>query len=64
MRQRLALVAVEQNDVAGLGLPLAQVQAQADPIHLAGSLPPLYLCQGRRQRNFSQRLGSCEPPNS
>ena len=34
MRQRLALVAVEQNDVAGPGLLLAQLQAQADPLDL------------------------------
>src|ERR1019366_10567888 len=41
MRQRLALVAVEKNDVAGFGLLLAQLQAQADPLHLAGCLASL-----------------------
>ena len=41
MRQRLALVAVEQNDVAGFGLLLAQLQAQADPFDLGGDLPAL-----------------------
>jgi hypothetical protein len=38
MRQRLAFVAVEKNDVASFGLTLAQLQTQADPIHLAGGL--------------------------
>ena len=32
MRQRLALVAVKKHDVAGFGLPFAQLQAQADPL--------------------------------
>ena len=40
MRQRLALVAIEQNNVAGFGLLLAQLQTQTDPIDLAGDLPP------------------------
>jgi hypothetical protein len=38
MRQRLALIAIEQNDVAGFGLLLAQLQAQADPLDLGGAL--------------------------
>ena len=38
MRQRLALVAVEKDDIAGFGLALAQLQPQADPIHLARGL--------------------------
>ena len=38
MRQCLALVAVEQYDVAGFGLALAQLQAQANPSHFAGDL--------------------------
>ena len=41
MRQRLALVAIEQNDVAGFGLLLAQLQAQADPLDLGGVLATL-----------------------
>ena len=41
MRQRLALIAIEQNDVAGFGLLLAQLQAQADPFDLGGVLPAL-----------------------
>jgi hypothetical protein len=40
MRQRLALIAIEQNDVAGFGLLLAQLQAQADPLDLGGDLAP------------------------
>ena len=41
MRQRLALVTIEQDDIAGLGLLLAQPQTQADPFGLDGPLPPL-----------------------
>ena len=41
MRQRLALVAIEQNDVAGFGLLLAQLQAQAHPFDLACGLASL-----------------------
>ena len=41
MCQRLALVPIEQNDVAGFGLLLAQVQTQADPFDLGGNLPAL-----------------------
>src|ERR1700730_11756336 len=46
MRQRLAFVAVEKNDVASFGLTLAQLQAQADPIHLAGGLSSLQRVPG------------------
>jgi len=38
MRQRLAFVALEKDDIAHLGLTLSQVQAQSDPIDLAGGL--------------------------
>src|SRR5208337_1030314 len=41
MRQRLALIAVEKNDVARFGLPFAQLQAQAHPFHLAFRLASL-----------------------
>jgi hypothetical protein len=41
MRQRLALVAIEQDDVAGCGLLFAQLQAQPDPFDLAGGLASL-----------------------
>ena len=40
MRQRFALIAIKQNDVAGSGLLLAQLQTQTYPIDLAGNLPP------------------------
>jgi hypothetical protein len=38
MRQRFALVAVEENNVACFGLLFAQLRTQADPIHLARCL--------------------------
>ncbi len=38
MRQRLALIAIKQNDAASFGLLLAQLQAQADPLDLGGDL--------------------------
>lgn len=41
MRQRLDFTAVEQNDVAGSGLLLAQLQAQADPFDVGCVLPAL-----------------------
>ena len=41
MGQRLALVAIEQNNVAGFGLLLAQLQPHPDPFDLPGDLAPL-----------------------
>jgi hypothetical protein len=41
MGQRLALVAIEQNNIAGFGLLLAQLQTQADPFDLVGDLASL-----------------------
>jgi hypothetical protein len=41
LRQRLALVTIEQNNVAGAGLLLAQVQTQADPFDLGRDLSSL-----------------------
>src|SRR5580693_6138695 len=38
VRQCLALVAIEQNDVAGFGLLFAKLQAQPDPVDLGGNL--------------------------
>jgi len=57
MRQGLAFIAVEKNDVAGFGLAFAQLQAQADPIHLAG-------CVGGAARGsfFRNALNNCERP--
>ena len=41
MGQRLALVAIKQNNVAGFGLLLAHLQTQADPFDLLGDLASL-----------------------
>src|SRR5271165_2205929 len=62
MRQRLAFIAVEQNDVAGLGLAFAQLQAQADPIHLARGLPSLQGVSGAPPAElfFRKALDNCE----
>ncbi len=46
MRQRLALIAVEKNNVARFGLLFAQLQAQAHPFHLAFRLTPLQRVPG------------------
>ena len=37
MRQRLALVAVKQNDVAGRGLLFEKLAAQTDPVNFASN---------------------------
>ena len=62
MRQRLALIAVKKNDVAGFGLLLAQLQTQADPIDLAGDLPPFQRVPGPPPTElfFRNALDSCE----
>ena len=62
MRQRLALIAIEKNDVAGFGLLLAQLQAQADPIDLAGDLPPFQRVPRPpvAELFFRSALDSCE----
>ena len=41
MRQRLALVAIEENDIAGLGLGLAQLKPEPNALDLSRDLPPL-----------------------
>jgi hypothetical protein len=51
MRQRLALIAVDQNDIACFGLLLAQLQAKAEALDLGGVLSTLQRVP-RRQRNF------------
>ena len=58
MGQRLALVAVEKNDVARLGLLLTQLQAQAYPLHLAFRLASLQRVPRPSPAKvfFSQRL--------
>ena len=59
MRQRLALIAVEKNNVARFGLLFAQPQAQAHPFHFAFRLTPLSACAGAAANGtfFSQGLG-------
>ena len=62
MRQGLALVAVEKNDVARFRLLFAQLQAKADPLHLAGALASLQ-CVPRSPSTelfFRKALDSCE----
>ena len=62
MRQRLAFVAVEKNDVAGFSPALAQLQAQADPIHLAGRLASLQRVPGPPPTElfFRKAFDSCD----
>ena len=59
MRQRLALIAVEKNNVARFGLLFAQLQAQAHPFHLAFRLTSLQRVPGPPPAgtSFSQGLG-------
>jgi hypothetical protein len=62
VRQRLAFVAVEKNDVTGFSLTLAQLQAQADPIHLAGGLASLQRVPGPPPTElfFRNALDNCD----
>src|SRR5450432_138465 len=62
MRQRLAFVAVKQHDVARFGLAFAQLQTQADPIHLAFRLAPLQRVPGPPPAElfFRSALDNCE----
>src|SRR5271165_1275700 len=62
MRQCLAFVAIEKNDVAGFGLTLAQLQAQADPVDLAGDLPPFQRVPGPPPAElfFRNALDNCD----
>src|SRR5271166_2465809 len=62
MSQRLALIAVEKNDVARFGLLFAQLQAQADPFHLAFHLTSLQRVPGPPPAElfFRKALESCE----
>ena len=58
MRQRLALIAVEKNNVARFGLLFAQLQAQGHPFHLAFRLTSLQRVPGPPPAEvFSQGLG-------
>ena len=62
MRQRLALVAVEQNNVTRFGLPFTQLQTQADPLHLARCLARLQRVPGSPPPElfFRNALDNCE----
>ena len=62
MRQRLALIAVEKNNVARFGLLFAQLQAQAHPFHLAFRLTSLQRVPGPPPAElfFRKALDSCE----
>src|SRR5258708_19000739 len=62
MGQRLALVAVEKNDVARLRLLFAQVQAQAHSFHLALPLTSFQRVPGPPPAElfFRKALDSCE----
>src|SRR5271165_3207109 len=62
MCQRLALVAVEQDDVARFGLLFAQLQAQTDALHLACGLAPLQRVPRPPPAElfFRKALDSCE----
>ena len=62
MRQCLALVAVEQNDVASVGLLFEKMQAQADPLDFGGDLTSLQRVPGTSPTKlfFRSALDSCE----
>ena len=62
MGQRLALIAVEKNNVAGFGLLFAQLQAQPHPFHLAFRLTSLQRVPGPPPAElfFRKALDSCE----
>jgi hypothetical protein len=62
MGQRLALIAVEKNNVSGLGLLFAQLQAQAYPFHFAFRLASLQRVPGPSPAKvfFRKAFDSCE----
>ncbi len=62
--QGLALVAIKENDVAGLGLGLAQLEAQPDALDLAGALAAFQRVAGPPPAEFFFRsaLDSCDLP--
>ena len=66
MRQRLALVAIEQNDVAGFGLLLAQLQPHPDPFDVVGvsGAPSGCAAAAANGTFFSQRLGQLRPADA
>ncbi len=66
MRQRLALVAVKQHDVASLGLGLAQLKPEPNALDLVGDLPPLQRVPWPPPPEvfFRSALESCDGPIS
>ena len=66
MRQRLALVAIEENDIAGLGLGLAQLKPEPDALDLSRDLPPLQRVPRPPPPEvfFRSALESCDRPIS
>ncbi len=66
MRQRLALVAVKQHDVASLGLGLAQLKPEPNALDLIGDLPPLQRVPWPPPPEvfFRSALESCDGPIS
>ena len=66
MRQRLALVAIEENDIAGLGLGLAQLKPEPNALDLSSDLPPLQRVPWPPPPEvfFRSALESCDGPIS
>ena len=63
MRQRLALIGEQQNDIAGLGLDLAQLQPQAHAVDSLRVLPVLQRVPGPSPAEtpfLRSTLESCE----
>ena len=58
MGQRLALVAVEENDVAGFGLLFAQAQATRSPLRFSSDGPSAWAADAASF--FRKALDSCE----
>ena len=64
MRQRLAFVAVKENDVAGLGLSLSQLEAQSHTLDFGGNLTTLQRVAGPPPAEvfFRNALDNCDRP--
>jgi hypothetical protein len=64
VRQGLALIAIEENDVAGLGLGLAQLKAQPHALDLAGGLATFQRVPGPPPAEvfFRSALDNCDLP--
>ena len=64
MRQGLALVAVEEDDVAGFGLSLAQLKAQSHAFDLGGNLAAFQRVPGPPPTEvfFRNALDNCDLP--